>query len=692
MSDKRDLLIEIGVEEMPPGSLKPLASAFHQSLSQALENGQLNFTDCQWFATPRRLGLLIQQLDTAQADITQQRKGPSVEAAFDESGKPTKATEGFARSCGVTVDQLERLETDKGTWLAFTQQIKGKQSTELLPELIEQALKRLPIAKRMRWGNSDIEFVRPIKWILLLFGQDAIACNIMGVESGTHSYGHRFHHPQPIAIKSVDQYLSTLKDQAFVIADYSERQSMIKQQAKSLADDLHGEAIIDADLLDEVTSLVEWPVAFVGNFDQQFLSLPKEVLIANMQDHQKYFPLKDKDGKLMACFIGIANIDSTDPAQLRNGNERVIQPRLSDAAFFWEKDIKFGLENRVDALKQVIYQKQIGNLHERKNRITEIASYLAKHINADQTKTKRAAELCLCDLLTEMVYEFSELQGTMGKYYATAAGEDQDVADALEAFYLPRYSGDELPSDPIAQCLSLSGKVESLLGIFAIGKIPTGDKDPYGLRRAAIGALRILVEGKLDIDLRALLDHSAEQFDASLKAEQQVQAVFDFMMERLRRYYLDLGINPDVFDAVAAVTPDNLLDFDQRLQAVTAFRQLPEAESLAAANKRINNILKKNGEVVTNKINNTLLDETAEQTLAGLLSEYHTNLAPMLDNNEYQQALSHLAGLKQPVDDFFDNVMVMCEDEATKQNRLALLGNLNQLFLQIADISKLQGK
>ena len=691
MTDKKDLLIEIGTEEMPPASLKMLAVALHDSFCESLQNGQLNFTESKWYATPRRFALLISQLDTAQQDTEQQRKGPSLKAALNADGNPTKATEGFARSCGVTVDELERLETEKGSWLACTQKVKGKQTIDLIPEWLEQALKKLPIARRMRWGDRDIEFVRPIQWFLLQFGSDNADCNILGMDSINHSFGHRFHHPSKITITEASEYATTLREEAYVVADYAERQATIRQQVNRLTGEINGTAIIDDGLVEEVTSLVEWPAAFVGRFDPGFLALPEEVLIVNMQDHQKYFPVRDQDGKLMPNFIGVANIESRASERLIAGNERVIRPRLADAVFFWERDIKHGLANHIDGLSDVVYQKQLGSLHQRMQRISSTVSYLADIMGADADKLRRAAELCFCDLLTEMVYEFPELQGTMGKYYAEAAGEESEVALALEAFYQPRFSGDTLPDSIIGLCLSLSGKLESLIGIFAIGQAPTGDKDPYNLRRAAIGAIRILFECRFDIDLHALLQHIASQFDAAIQASSVVDTVFEFVMERLRRYYLEQGISPDSFNAVFSESPSSLPDFEERLQAVTNFRKLPEAESLAVTNKRISNLLNKSSQNVSDEINTALLTEKAEKTLANTVGEYRSKLAPMLDKGEYQQALATLAEVKSIVDDFFDHVMVMCEDEATRNNRLGLLTNLQKLFLQIADISQLHG-
>ena len=561
----------------------------------------------------------------------------------------------------------------------------------MLPALIETALSRLPIAKRMRWGNKDVEFVRPIKWVFILFGNKTINCKIMGIESGESSFGHRFHHPGAITIKNANDYIPTLKQTGHVISDFNERLSLIQSQVESIAKNNKGKAIIDPALLDEVTALVEWPVSFVGEFNPDFLELPKEVLIATMQDHQKYFPVVDDKGDLLPCFISVANIESKNPNLIKLGNERVIQPRLSDAAFFWNKDLKHGLANHRETLKKVVYQKQLGTLYEKSERLVSLVSALANIMNADVNTAKRSAELCLCDLLTEMVSELPELQGTMGRYYTEADGESAEVAIALEEYYQPRFAGDALPTTLIGQCLSISEKADALLGIFAIGKAPTGDKDPFGLRRSAIGLLRIIIECELDIDLKDLLQLAASNYPDDIKAKKVVDDVYNFLMERLRRYYLDEGISPDTFESVLAINTSKPLDFHHRLIAVTEFRKLAEAESLAAANKRISNILKKSDFKNTLQVEDSLLAEESEISLAKTLKEYQQKIVPMINNRDYVSALTELAGLRTSVDSFFDNVMVMCDDDDIKNNRLALLNNLNSLFLETADISKLQG-
>lgn len=688
--EPKDLLIEIGTEELPPKSLKRLASALLDEVCELLAERELGFTGRCWYATPRRLAIKIERLDNRQADRKVQRRGPALDAAFDDRGAPTRATEGFAAACGVNPDALKTLETDKGSWLIHDAIIKGVETQTLIPGILETALKRLPIAKRMRWGQHDFDFVRPVKWLLILFGNDPVNCALMGIHSGSYSFGHRFHSPAAIKIENAGAYLDRLRA-ANVIADYTERQSIITAQANSIAEKNNGAVLIDPGLLDEVTALVEWPVCFSGNFDPEFLKLPEAVLIATLQDHQRYFPVMNHNGELSPCFIGVANIDGKNPETIKRGNERVIQPRLNDAAFFLERDIKHGLQNHIDSLAQVVYQKQLGTLNDKSRRITALATLLAETLKTDVHKAKRAAELCLCDLLTEMVAEFPRLQGTMGRYYATAAGEDAEVAEALAEYYLPRFAGDALPATSTGQCLAICEKIDTLVGIFAIGKAPTGDKDPFGLRRSAIGLLRIIIECELDIALMPLLAAAADNYPRTVRARRPIDDLYRFLMERLRRYYMHNGASPDSFESVLAIKTDKPLDFHHRLNAVTEFRQLPEAKSLAVANKRINNILKKSGGAPNKTINEKLLSENAEILLASSLKTYQQKLAPLLQRQDYKTALTELAGLRNDVDGFFDNVLVMCDDPELKNNRLALLNSLNALFLETADIAKLQG-
>lgn len=691
MTVARDLLVEIGTEELPPASLRRLAVALRDECLRYLSEQGLDSGESEWYATPRRLAFIIKQLAVAQEDRSERRRGPALWAAFDAAGRPGRAAEGFAGACGVSVDQLETLETEQGSWLICDTLVKGQNTADLIPAMLEQALKRLPITKRMRWGSHAAEFARPVRWALILFGDRALEHTVLGVRSGACSYGHRFHHPDKIIIERPDQYAATLKETGRVLADFNQRRALIAAEAGRLARQRHGRALLDPDLLDEVTALVEWPAAFVGEFNPDFLKLPKEVLIASMQDQQKYFPVATADGRLLACFIGVANIDSATPEAVKRGNERVIAPRLEDAAFFWERDLKHGLANHIPALARVVYQRRLGSLADRRRRLIEISAGLAGPCAADPGRTRRAAELCLCDLLTEMVGEFPALEGTMGRYYAEAGGEPAEVALALADQYRPRFAKDALPRSGIGRCLAIAARIDTLVGIFALGKAPTGDKDPFGLRRAAIGLLRLIIEGRVDIDLTALIETAAGAYPAPVRAADCGPELARFLLQRLRRHYLDNGVAPDSFEAVLAIGIRRPLDFDRRLRAVTEFRKLAAAESLAAANKRIVNILKKSGAETRPRLDPALLRAPEERKLAESLERRRAELTPLLRQGDYRAALCRLAGIRPEVDDFFDRVRVMCEDEALRNNRLALLHNLRRLFLETADISRLQG-
>ena len=691
MTDTRDLLVEIGTEELPPASLRPLAMALRDECLRYLAEQGLGAGESEWYATPRRLAFVIKRLAVAQADRAERRRGPALRAAFDAAGRPSRAARGFAAACGVSVDQLATLETDKGSWLIHDTLVKGKDTAALLPAMLDQAQKRLPIARRMRWGSHEAEFARPVRWALILFGETALEHTVLGVRSGAFSYGHRFHHPAKIRIERPADYAATLAQTGRVVADFNQRRALIESGAERLARQRGGKARLDPALLDEVTALVEWPAPFIGEFSPDFLKLPQEVLIAAMQGHQKYFPVAAADGRLLACFIGVANIDSAAPEAVKQGNERVIAPRLEDAAFFWERDLKHGLANHIPALDRVVYQRQLGTLADRRQRLIEISAWLAGPCGADPGRTRRAAELCLCDLLTEMVGEFPELEGVMGRYYAEAGGEAAEVAQALAEQYRPRFAKDALPEGPIGRCLALAARIDTLVGIFALGKAPSGDKDPFGLRRAAIGLLRVIIEGGVDIDLSALIETAAGACPAALKAADCAPALSRFLLERLRRYYLDNGVAPDSFEAVLASGARRPLDFDRRLKAVTEFRKLAAAQSLAAANKRIVNILRKSGNAAGSAPDPALLIEPEERRLAEALARYRADLTPLLQRRDYRAALCHLAGIRAEVDAFFEQVRVMCEDEALSNNRLALLHSLNRLFLETADISRLQG-
>ncbi|MFW5425686.1 MAG: glycine--tRNA ligase subunit beta [Methylophagaceae bacterium] len=686
----RDLLIELGTEELPPKALKKLINAFEASIKQSLEKAELSFTAIHSYAAPRRMAVVVNDLQERQQDRMIERRGPAVTAAFDDDGNPTKAVQGFARSCGIEVDDLEKMETDKGAWLVFKQQQAGAETANLIGDILQQALADLPIPKRMRWADLPGEFVRPVHWLVLLFGDDVIPLELLGVKSGRDSYGHRFHHPQAIEIQSAKRYVSQL-EQAQVRVDMAARREAIHGQVVDLATKLGGEAVLNEGLLDEVTGLVEWPVALSGSYDKRFLELPSEALISSMEEHQKYFAVRDKAGELLPYFITICNIESRDPAQVVAGNERVILPRLSDSAFFWETDRKRPLADRQEQLKTIVFQNKLGTVFDKSARVAKLAASIATEIDGDAKLAERAALLAKCDLVTEMVGEFPDLQGIMGRYYAHLDGEHDEVAEALDEQYLPRFSGDKLPSTKTGQAVSLAEKLDTLVGLFGIGQPPTGVKDPFALRRAALGVLRIVIENKLDVDLQTLVQQAQQGFDTQLTQDDVTEQVIRYFFDRLRGYALDQGIKADVFEAVLAVQPTRPLDFMQRLSAVTEFRALDAAESLAAGNKRIGNILRKNdAEGEGAKIDSKLLSEPAEKALADKLAEVSKQVKPLVEKADYAGVLRALADMRETVDGFFDQVMVMADDEAVRNNRLALLNQTRALFLGVADISVLQ--
>lgn len=689
MSEHRDLLIEIGTEELPPKALQRLSLAFTEGVRKGLEQAGLGFGELHSYAAPRRLAIWIEQLAAAQTNREQVRRGPALTAAFDAEGNPTPGAQGFAKSCGVTVDQLEKLETDKGAWLVSRMLERGRASADLIPDIVSQSLQQLPIPKRMRWGSGDAEFVRPVHWVVLLFGAEIIETTILSVQSGRETRGHRFHHPETIYLGAPAAYAPLLETEGHVMADFAARREAIRGQVIEAGVAAGGKALINDDLLDEVTALVEWPSAITGSFETRFLEVPAEALISTMQDHQKYFPVVDAQGKLLPHFITIANIVSRDPAQVKAGNERVVRPRLADAAFFWDQDRKQRLEDRLERLGTMVFQSKLGTLLDKQRRVARLAQNIAVQIGAQPQQAARAALLAKCDLLAQMVFEFPELQGVMGRYYALQHGEPVEVAQALDEQYWPRFAGDRLPESRIGQVLAIADRLDTLVGIFAIGQLPSGDKDPFALRRAALGVLRILIECGLDLDLVQLLTTAAGNFAPPLKAPAAVDAVFDFMMERLRAYYADAGIAPDVFDAVSALRPTRPLDFQARLHAVTEFRSLVEATSLAAANKRISNLLRKTGEGIPATVDTTKLVDAAEQALVESLEQLQGRVAAQFDQGDYTAGLKALAALRVPVDRFFDSVMVMAEDPALRTNRLALLQQLQALFLRVADLSRL---
>ncbi|MDH5445491.1 MAG: glycine--tRNA ligase subunit beta [Gammaproteobacteria bacterium] len=683
---QRDLLIEIGTEELPPKALKKLATAFCNETKDGLSKADLKFKEIKTYAAPRRLALLITSLDEAQKDKTVERHGPAVKAAFDGDGNPTKAAEGFARSVGVGVSELD----NKDGKLFYAKQEKGQPTTALIPEIVQTALDKLPIPKRMRWGDLDAQFVRPVQWVVLLFGDEVIEAEILSVQSGRESRGHRFHHPELIYIPKPSEYEVLLESEGRVIADFDRRRETVRARIEEVAAKSGGIAVIDEALLDEVNSMVEWPVPVLGKFEERFLDVPQEALISTMKANQKYFHLVDKQGKLLPYFITISNVDSTDIDKVREGNERVIRPRFADAEFFWNQDRKQKLEDRIESLKSVVFQKELGTLYEKSQRVSQLAGEIASQLGSDKQQAQRAALLSRCDLMSEMVYEFPELQGIMGRYYASHDKEPGDIAQALDEFYMPRFAGDELPQTQTGQALALAERIDTLVGIFGIGQPPTGSKDPFALRRAALGVLRILIEKRLDLDLQALIQQAVDLLKAKLSTKDAGSQVFDFLMERLRAYYQDQGVAHDSYEAVLEVHPASPMDFDDRIKAVTAFRAMAEAESLAAANKRISNIIKKAEVKIPASYKDNLLQDKEEKELAKQLAAVSKKVEPLLAKHDYENAMKAMAGLRDVVDAFFDKVMVMAEDNKLRDNRLALLNQLRNLFLGVADISVLQ--
>jgi len=686
----RDLLIEIGTEELPPKALKKLSAAFTAGIEEGLKSAELTFSNIRGYAAPRRLAALVSALQQGQPDKVVERRGPALTSAFDGDGRPTKAAEGFAASCGVTVNELEKLETDKGAWLMYQVQQRGQATAELIPGIVQQALDKLPIPKRMRWGDLDAEFVRPVHWVVLLFGDEVVEAEILSVKSGRETRGHRFHHPDTIYIGTPSDYEELLYSQGKVIADFERRAHAIHGQIEEAAARTGGKAVIDPALLDEVTAMIEWPTAVLGNFEARFLDVPHEALISTMKANQKYFHLVDGQGRLMPHFITISNVDSKDLDKVREGNERVVRPRLSDAEFFWAQDRKHKLSEQLKHLESVVFQKQLGSMHDKSERVSQLAGVIAHTLGGNADEAKRAGTLSRCDLMTGMVSEFPELQGIMGRYYASHDGEKGDIPQALDEMYMPRHAGDELPATTTGQALAIAERLDTLAGIFGIGQPPSGSKDPFALRRAALGVLRTIIERGLDLDLQALVAKAVEALKGRLTEKDVAEQVFAFIMERTRAYYTDQGVAHDTFDAVLELQPTKPLDFHQRIQAVSEFRKLAEAESLAAANKRISNILAKAEVKVPESVDTKLLQEVQEQELAARLEAITKQVGPLFERRDYTEALKILAGLREPVDAFFDHVMVMAEDDKLRDNRLALLNGLRNLFLQVADISRLQ--
>jgi len=692
VSQVDDFLIEIGTEELPPKALRSLMEAFGSGLASAIDGAALEHGAVHTYASPRRLAVIIDGLARRQADRRFEHKGPPTKVAFDKDGNPTAAAEAFAGKCGVKVTELGRRKTDKGEWLVFDALETGQAAADLMPELIERALAALPIPRRMRWGAGDAEFVRPVHWVVMLHGRDVIDAAVMETAAGNASRGHRFHSSGPVIISEPGNYLDTLERKGRVIADFERRRDIVRDGVVAAAVDAGGHVVDGESLYDEVAALVEWPVALLGRFDEQYLTLPREVVISTLTGHQRYFPVSDESGALLPLFITVANLESIDPEQVREGNERVIRPRLADAAFFWDSDRRNTLDSRRQALREVIYQRGLGSLADKSRRTTAIAAWLASKLGVDKGNVERAAELAQCDLVTGMVGEFPELQGTMGRYYALADGEPELIADAIGEHYRPRFAGDSLPVTNVGQVLAVADKLDTLAGVFSIGKKPTGKRDPFGLRRAALGMIRILIECGLDIDLKALIATAVDrQPNGKTENEVLVDEIHHFISDRLRRYFLDrdTGLATETFDAVLARQPDSLLDFDRRLAAVQTFARMEQATSLAAANKRIANILRQAGDPEGLKVQKKLLQDEAEKALFNALNNARQKVEPMVKVRQYAEALNTLADLRDPVDRFFDDVMVMADDDAVKSNRLALLGELRSLFLDIADISRL---
>jgi glycyl-tRNA synthetase beta chain len=722
---RRDFLVEIGTEELPPKALRALSEAFVAGVAAGLEKAQLVHAGVSGFATPRRLAVYVKRLAAAQPEQHLKRRGPPLTAAFDASGEPTRAARAFAESCGTGVEALQRLDEGKGTFLFFVGTRPGESALQLLPALVQAALEQLPIPRRMHWGDGSAMFVRPVHWVVMLFGRDVVPATLLDTPSGRHTRGHRFHAPRPLALASPASYERALRQRGFVVADFAARRERIRTAVAAAAAEVNGHALMPDALLDEVTALTEWPVALAGRFEERFLSLPREVLISTLAEHQRCFALEGPNGGLLPAFIAVSNIESREPERVRAGNERVVRPRLTDAAFFWEQDRRRPLAAREAELDAVTFQAKLGSLGDKTRRVRRLAGDIAAAIGGSREETERAASLAKCDLLTAMVGEFPELQGVMGSYYAQADGEPHEVAVSIREHYLPRGAGDELPATRTGLALAIADKLDTLAGIFAIGEKPSGTKDPFALRRAALGVQRILIEKHLDLDLLAHIGEAVAAVRADLArgaaarsaaapastpsgasaapaaADTLISEVYDFLMERLRAYYLDragaaaqpgrAAVTTEMFDAVLATRPRSPLDFDARLRALSTFLDLPEAASLTAANKRIANILRKANAHPTAGVDVLHLRESAEVRLFDSMRALRDSVAAATAAREYAGALGWLAQLRPAVDAFFDQVMVMDENAQLRANRLNLLAELQGLFAGIADLSRLPG-
>ncbi len=701
MSKTADFLVELGTEELPPKALRRLELAFADSLRSRIVGANLTMGDLQSFATPRRLAVRISDLQLHQASQKIEKRGPPTRIAFDADGQPTRAAIAFAEGLNVSVNSLDKLKTEKGEWLIFRGEKPGRDTAELLPGMVTDALAELPVPKRMRWGSSDIEFVRPVHWLVMLLGHDIVPTTVLGIPAGNATRGHRFHAPAPIALATPGDYERVLEEQGRVIADYAIRQQRIIELAETIAGDLKASVILDPAVLDEVTALVEWPVPVTGGFDPQFLRLPDEVLIATLQDHQRYFPLRGPDGQLIPHFVAMSNIDSLHPDEVRKGNERVVTPRLADAAFFWDTDRKTALDSHRAGLADVVFEKSLGSLQDKSIRVAKLASGLAATLGADEQYAQRAAELAKTDLLTEMVGEFPKLQGRIGRYYAELDGENQAVATAIEEHYQPVQAGGKLPSSETGRILAIADRLDTLAGIFSTGKRPTGNKDPFGLRRAALGIIRLLIESGIDVDVM-------HQFDIAIGA-QPVQPkdptglrddLYAFVLDRARGYFLDglaptleAGtVTPEIFESVRTRCPASPLDLYQRIVAVCAFMNLDAADSLASANKRIANILKSADTQNDGSVDTSLFASAQEKALFAAMEQMADLHRADIAARDYSSILNRLATLKNPVDEYFDAVMVMDDDPQIRQNRLTTLSQLRRLFLDVADISSIPAR
>lgn len=690
MAERDNLLVELGCEELPAGSVLALATSLGQQLQQALKDDAFEPGDVRVFATPRRIAALVNNVKVRQDDREVERRGPAVAAAFDDNGDPKPAANGFAKSVGVDVSELDRLKTDKGEWLYYKLMQPGETLALRLPQMLEKVFAAMPMPKRMRWSDVDVEFLRPVHWCLVLHGDQALDGQLMGLSFGRRTRGHRFHSPDWMDINTTEDYESTLLEKGSVIADYATRREAVIKAVTENAKSYGAVAVMDEELVDEVTALVEWPVAIAGTFEDEYLEVPKEALIQTMQENQRYFPLLSEDGSLKAGFITVANIASSDPDMVRKGNERVVRPRLADAMFFWQQDQKKTLESHLETLKKVVFQQQLGTLYDKTERLVVLAGAVANELGFDVEKCERAALLSKCDLMTEMVYEFAKMQGIAGRYYSALEGESKDVSDALEEQYLPKQAGDKTPSTPTGQVLAIADKLDTLAGIIGIGQMPSGTKDPFALRRTSLGLLRIIIEHRLDLDLAGLLESAKSALGDKLEKPGQVDEALDYILERLRAYYLDQGVSSDVIDAVMAEKTTRPLDFEKRITAVNEFRAMPESISLASANKRIRNILKKADSEILDTVDYSVLQDEAEKNLFKSLESVSANVEPMFARGDYEPALRALAELREPVDTFFDKVMVMAEDESVRRNRLALLNQVGNLCSRVADISRLQ--